>query len=622
MQEVSGTNNRILEINVTKRSFKIITIPEEDRKKYLGGKGLALKLLYDRLTQGTDPLGEDNIFIVTTGVLIGTGAPNSSRFSAVTKSPLTGIITSSSCGGPFGNALKTSGWDGIIVRGSSADPIYLNIDSSGVKFIDCTELWGKTTGETSEIFEKEGGGSLVIGPAGENGVLFANVASGSRFLGRGGMGAVLGSKKIKAIVAKGGEFRIVPRNKDKFKKISKRGFKFIKKNYFTSVSYNKFGTLWHTSSNNDSGILPVRNFSDGRNADAYRISGEYVRENHKTSFHSCKNCTILCGHKGEFNGKITKVPEYETTALLGSNLGIFDIEKVSEWNDICNEMGMDTISTGGTLSYVMEAVEKGLISYPLKFSSPDNIKDTLYDIAHKRGFGAEIALGSRNLSRKYGGREFAVEVKGLEISGYDPRGSVGMGLNYAVANKGGCHLSSAVFGLEIVTGYLNPGTTKNKAFYVSFLENIFPVVNSLHTCQFTIYPYILEALRFRYLPAPIVKICLLYFPKIAKSFFSMRIYSGLFSAVTGINLSDSKFIKAGERIHILERYMNTREGIRKKDDSLPEKLLKNTRESSKSDKPLDLNKMLKKYYKIKKYDKDGIPTKKILKKLDINTKKN
>lgn len=618
MDDISGTSNRILEIDVTDKTFKKIDIPEKYRKTYIGGKGLALKLLYDRLTPGTDPLGSENIFIVTTGVLIGTGAPNSSRFSAVTKSPLTGIITSSSCGGPFGNALKTSGWDGIIVKGSSVDPIYLKLDSSGVKFINCPELRGVNTGTVSEKLEKEGEGSLVIGPAGENRVLYANIASGSRFLGRGGMGAVLGSKNIKAIVARGSEFRIIPKNKNMFKKISKRGFDYIRKNHFSYELYRKFGTLMHTNSNNISGILPVRNFSDGRSSEAYRISGEYVKENHKTLFHSCKNCTILCGHKGEFKGKITSVPEYETTALLGSNLGIFDIEKISEWNDICSDMGMDTISTGGTLAYIMEAIEKGLIDYPLKFGSSDNIKNTLYDIAYKRGFGAEIALGTRKLSEKYGGREFAMEIKGLELSGYDPRGSIGMGLNYAVANRGACHLSSSIFGLEITTGLLNPKSIKGKHIIVKFFEDLFSAINSLHTCQFTTYAYLLETPFIKFTPFPILKFFMSNFPSLAIKFLDASIYSGLWSSITGIKLSNSEFLKAGERVHILERLMNTREGIRKEDDTLPAKILLNRRESIKEDKPFPLKKMLKKYYKIRKYNREGIPTKKILLKLGIN----
>jgi len=616
MKAVWGMRNRVLEIDLSKRDFKEIGITEEDRRNYLGGKGLALKLLYDRLKPGIDPLGEENIFIVTTGVLIGTGAPNSSRFSAVSKSPLTGIITSSSCGGPFGNALKTSGWDGLIVRGRSDLPLILSIDSSGVKFIKAHDIWGKTIPETGKILSGYGKGSLAIGPAGENLVRFANISSGGRYLGRGGLGAVLGSKMIKGIVAKGGEYKIIPKNRERFKKFSSRGFKYIKNNYYTNQKYKKFGTLMHLDSNNRAGILPVRNFRESGSSDAEKITGEFVMGSRETAFRSCGNCSILCGHEGEFNGKVTSVPEYETTALLGSDLGVFDIDRISEWNDICGELGMDTISVGGTLAYVMEAAEKGLINSPLRFGSPDHISNTLNDIAYLKGFGAEMALGSKELSRKYGGEEFCITVKGLEIGAYDPRGSIGMGLNYAVANRGGCHLSSAIFGLEITTGYLDPEKAINKADYVAFLENAIAAINSLHTCQFTLYPYILESLRLRYIPIPILKVILHFFPFIAKLFFDWSIYSGLFSSTTGIKLSNRGFLRAGERTHTLERYMNTREGITSEEDVLPGRFMtENSRRPGLT--PFPLKKMIKKYYRIRKYDANGIPRRSRLKYLGI-----
>lgn len=616
MESILGVRNRVLEIDLSKRDFKEIGITEEDRQNYLGGKGLALKLLYDRLKPGIDPLGEENIFIVTTGVLIGTGAPNSSRFSAVSKSPLTGIITSSSCGGPFGNALKTSGWDGLIVRGRSDLPLILSIDSSGVKFIKADDIWGKTIPETGKILSGYGKGSLAIGPAGENLVRFANISSGGRYLGRGGLGAVLGSKMIKGIVAKGGEYKIIPKNRERFKKFSARGFKYIKNNYYTNQKYKKFGTLMHLDSNNRAGILPVRNFRESDSSDAEKITGEFVMGTRETAFRSCGNCSILCGHEGKFNGRVTSVPEYETTALLGSDLGIFDIDRISEWNDICGELGMDTISVGGTLAYVMEAAEKGLINSPLRFGSPDHISNTLKDTAYLRGFGAEMALGSKELSKKYGGEEFCITVKGLELGAYDPRGSIGMGLNYAVANRGGCHLSSAIFGLEITTGFLNPKKTTNKAEYVAFLENAFAAINSLHTCQFTLYPYILESLRLRYIPIPILKVIIRFFPFIAKLFFDFSIYSGLFSSITGIKLSNRDFLRSGERTHILERYMNTREGITSDEDVLPGRLMtENSRRSGLT--PFPLKKMVKKYYMIRKYDANGIPRRSRLKYLGI-----
>lgn len=616
MKKIIGTSNRIIEIDLDNRQFKIITVSEDDRKKFVGGKGLALKLLFDRLKPGTDPLGPENIFIVTTGVLIGTGAPNSARFSAVSKSPLTNIITHSSCGGPFGNALKTSGFDGLILKGKSEKPVCLEIDSSGVRFRNAENIWGKTTSETTDFLKNYGKGSLTIGPAGENSVSFANIASGDRFLGRGGLGAVLGSKNVKGIVAKGGEFSIIPRNKKKFDKISKKGFIYIKKNYYSGNLYKNFGTLLYVKSNNSAEILPVNNFSASSSKNSKKISGEYVKENFNTKYQSCKNCTILCGHTGTFKGKKSKVPEYETTALLGSNLGIFDIERISEWNDICSEMGLDTISTGGTLAYIMEASERGLIHSKLKFGNPDNITETIYDIALMRNSGTEFSRGSRYLSEKYGGKEFAIQVKGLEIGGYDPRGSFGMGLNYAIANRGGCHLSSTIFGLEVTTGLLKSNTTRNKAFYVHLLENIFAAINSLHTCHFTIYPYLLESLRLRYIPRWILKFVMLNFPLISKQFFSLRIYSGLFSSVTGLKFSGRSFFKIGERVHILERFMNCREGITSKDDILPDKLM-NKSSNGKLSHPFPLKKMLKKYYKIRKYENDGKPSKHILLKLGI-----
>ncbi|MCK5222225.1 MAG: aldehyde ferredoxin oxidoreductase C-terminal domain-containing protein, partial [Candidatus Aminicenantes bacterium] len=325
-----------------------------------------------------------------------------------------------------------------------------------------------------------------------------------------------------------------------------------------------------------------------------------------------------CGHSGEFNGKRTSVPEYETTSLLGSNLGIFDIDKISEWNDKCGELGIDTISAGGTIAYVMEASEKGLLNSPLRFGNSDHITKTIEDISFSRGFGSEMAKGSRKLSEKYGGKEFCMTVKGLEMSAYHPEGSSGMGLNYAVANRGGCHLSSTIFGLEIDTNFLNPLKTYRKAIYVEMLENIFSGINSLHTCHFTIYPYMLESIRLRYIPKPLVKFFMLLLPSIAKLFIDVTMYSGLFSSVTGIKISAEDFLSSGKRIHVLERYLNTREGISIVDDTLPEKIISGGIRG-KVQKPYPLQKMLHQYYKIRKYDENGIPRKSSLKRLGIDT---
>ena len=283
---------------------------------------------------------------------------------------------------------------------------------------------------------KSEAGMLVIGPAGENLVRFANIATGDRFLGRGGMGAVLGSKNLKAIVALGGSYKISPVDKLAFEKLKKKATAYINRNRITGGLYRSYGTPANVALSLKAGILPVNNFSDGTHAQALQISGEETKKNRETSHHTCKPCTILCGKKGMFGGQQLPAPEYETLCLLGSNLGIFDIEKISEWNRICGEMGMDTISAGGTLAWVMEAAQRGLVQSDLKFGSPEGISQALLDTAYGKGFGREMAQGSRSLSEKYGGTSFAMHVKGLELAGYDPRGSFGHGLAYAVANRG------------------------------------------------------------------------------------------------------------------------------------------------------------------------------------------
>ena len=622
-KEIFGTSNNILEIDVSSRTYKEIQISDEDRRLYLGGKGLGLKLLYDRLKPEIDPLGKENIIIFTTGVILGTGAPNSGRFSAVTKSPLTGIITSSSCGGPFGMALKTSGWDGIIVKGTSSEPVLIKLDSNSVEFIECTEHWGKDTIEIQKVTKQYGTGAIVIGPAGENLVKYANIASGHRFLGRGGMGAVLGSKKIKGIIAKGKEFKIVPIDKKNFKRTVKKATSYINNNLITSRTYRDYGTVSNVEQCNKGGILPVRNFTSGSHKDSYMISGQYYKEKFNTKYYSCKQCAILCGHKGSFSTndpqkqKVLPVPEYETAGLMGSNLEIFDAEKIAEWNDICGRMGMDTISAGGTLGWAMEAGEKNIFKTELKFGKTDHISDALNDIAYRKGKNKELADGSRFLSEKYGGKDFAIHVKGLEMGAYDPRGTFGMGLNYAVANRGACHLSTAIFSLEVFFNLLSPDTNRSKAPLIKFFENFNTAINSLHTCQFTAYAYTLEPFIVKYVPAPILKFFMQNIPQIALKFLDISIYPKLWSSITGIKLSSNDLLKAGERVHILERYMNTREGISKKDDILPGRLLNEPRKDDPRGLVIKLDKMLKKYYQLRGYDDNGIPKKEILEKLKI-----
>jgi aldehyde:ferredoxin oxidoreductase len=620
LKEIIGTSNRILEINLTTNEVNVFKITEKDRKLYMGGKGLGLKLLYDRMKPGTDPLGEENILAIMMGVYIGTGAPCSGRFAAITKSPLTRIFASSYCGGPFGIAYKTAGYDGLLITGRSEKPVYVVIDANNVTFEDASALWGKDTRDTQEALnlgKKEG--ALVIGPAGENKVLYANIASGHRYLGRGGFGAVMGAKNLKAIVARGKEYKIVPKNREKFNKLKRKAARYINNNFFTADQYRTYGTAANVKYCNKDGALPVKNFREGSHERALEVSGEAMKEKYTFQPGTCIPCSIRCGHKGTLkDGRVYQIPEYQTTALFGPNLGMFNTDDIIQWNDLCGRMGMDTISAGTTLSYVMEAGEKGLLKTKLTFGSPEGIEKTLVDIAYRRDQGDELANGTRWLSQKYGGSEFAMQVKGMEMSAYDPRASWGQGLAYAAANRGGHHLSAFLVAQEVFFHFLKPYTTRARVPFVCFFESLFSAINSLNTCIFTPFAFILEAGAAKYTPNPLLGFLMQNMPGLALKLTDVSMYSKFFEAITGITLSPGDMLRAGHRIHTLERYMNTREGISRKDDTLPERFLKEGRANDPGKRTVPLEKMLARYYRRRGYDDNGIPTHKTLKKLNID----
>ena len=428
----------------------------------------------------------------------------------------------------------------------------------------------------------------------------------------------MGAKNLKAIVARGGACKYVAYDADAFKKYRRRALKKINRNRYTAELYRNLGTNANVRFCNDGGILPVRNFRYGSHEHAQKIFGETLRDKYQAKTSSCKACAILCGHKGTMNGANGHpIPEYESTALLGPNLGIFDSDRIVDWNGLCSKLGLDTITTGVTLSYLMEAGENGLIPTTLKFGSPDGISETIEDIAHRRGQGDELANGSRWLSQKYGGVEFAMHVKGLEMAAYDPRGSWGQGLAYAVANRGGCHLSATIFALEVFMKYLNPTTTRAKAKFVRFFESLYSAVNSLQTCLFTGYAYILEDPIVKYSPAPLLKLSMQNFPGLSTKVINIREFIKLFEAVTGIKLSRGEFLRVGDRIQTLERYMNTLEGISRADDTLPGRFLNQNGSANGRNHAVPLERMITQYYKIRGYDNNGIPTATTLKKYGI-----
>ena len=380
----------------------------------------------------------------------------------------------------------------------------------------------------------------------------------------------------------------------------------------SGVFYRKYGTNSNVNLNREHGLLPVRNFRGLDLPGVEAISGERIAERHTTGFLACKSCSILCGHKGKFSGTEKPVPEYETVGMFGANLGILDPERIASLNQTCTHLGLDTMSTAGTLAWAMEATEKGLFASPLRFGDPEGIEAVLHDIAARRGLGAELALGSRRLSEKYGGAEFAIQVKGLEMAAYDPRGAWGQGLSYAVANRGACHLSSATFAVETFLGLARPQTWRGKAAVVVFFENLVAAVNSMHLCLFTTFPFGLEPALVRLTPRFLMRPALAVLARVATRLMDVSLWPELYRSVLRRKLGSAAFLRAGARVHILERHMNVREGINRKDDTLPARFLTEGRANDPKRSTVPLAKMLDRYYRLRGFDRDGKPTARLL----------
>jgi aldehyde:ferredoxin oxidoreductase len=624
---IKGYAGRILEVDLGNRSFAFKPLDEETARLYIGGKGYGTRLLYDRTEAGIDPLGPENPLIFATGPLNGSVAPQSNRFAVVCKSPLTGGIGNATCGGSFALGMKKAGIDVLIVDGRSATPVRLEIDGDRdeVRFADAAELWGKGTYETQEILGKKQY-HAVIGPAGENQVLFAGIVSNERIAGRTGVGAVMGSKRLKAVSVTGSR-KLDMEDPEKFKEYTKGIRKLFKEHPVLGSSMKRYGTGAIVNTTNARNIIPTRNFKYGSFRDAMKISGEYMEEHGLVGVKSsCMHCPVTCGRDVEVGGAgRVKGPEYETLALMGTNLEIGDLEKVCEWNYRADDLGMDTISLGATLSFAMELRERGMLDVGIAFGDPAGVTELIEDIGHRRGLGDDLANGTKRMSEKYGGVEFAMHVKGLELSAYDPRGSFAQGVEYATTNRGGCHVQGASMYMESVGPLtINPQNLKLKADIPIVQQNLACAINSMVLCIFTTYGIMPKAIHemdpnsFRY-------------KAIATVFENMgpllRLVMGLKSKpmlwfekwltyITGETFSGGHLQEIGARIFNLERMYNLREGFTARDDTLPYRILhESTFKHMTSGHPLD--QLLPKYYKNRGWDADGVPTQRTLERLQV-----
>jgi len=586
-----GWTGRLLRVDLSTQNTSIEEINEEILHLYLGGRGLGAYLVYTEVPPDTDPLSPENILAFCTGAMTGVRVPTGGRSSMSTLSPLTGTIFDANSGSQFGVRLRWAGYDALVITGKSDNPVWLEISAAGAQIHPADHLWGLDIPKTVEQLRTKDSGVVSIGPAGENQVLFASIADeGGRSYGRGGVGAVMGSKNLKAIVACGKD-RPGIANQEIYNFVNYEAGKMVAASPRTSQGLPEFGTSVLVNLMNWYGVLPTRNFQQGEFEHAERISGERLRDEFLTKRGACWSCPIGCKRKTKTRHEEGEGPEYETIYALGSSLGIDDFETVIEANYLCNRLGMDTISCGATIACSMELAQRGILDTELAFGRADLLLKTIEDVAYRRGLGDYIAEGSKRLSIRFGMPETAMQVKGLEFPAYDPRGMQGQGLLYATSNRGACHLRGNMLGPELLGApkMLDRHASSGKAGILIVIQHTNAVIDSIGMCKFVNFA-------------------------IGDDFFAR-----LMRAVTGVKYEVQDLQLAGERIWNLERLYNLRAGFSREDDTLPPRFLSEPlKEGGSAGHVVHLDEMLAEYYRFRGWTSEGVPTSKKLETLGLN----
>ena len=449
---MAGWSEKILEIDLSTKTVKTYPLDMEMARQFVGGRGLGARLLWDLVGPQVDPLAPENVLIFTAGPLTATGYQTSNRFSVTTKSPQTGTVLDSNSGGFWGMQFRKTGHDVLIVRGKSEAPVWIEIKDADVTFHDASDLWGMRVYAVTEKLGQNNNkrNVLCIGPAGENLSRMAAIMNDrERAAARGGPGAVMGSKNLKAIVVEGSE-RPVTADKDQYKFLMYETKKLLAASPLTSQALPEFGTVVMMNIVNNIGALPTRNSQQTQFEGAEAISGESLTEKYLVKNQACWACPIGCTRISKTDKVEGEGPEFETTWAFGAACGIDDLAAIIEANSLCNDLGLDTISTGSTIACAMEMSEKGYIDSDLRFGRADLLARSVEDIAYRRDLGAEMTEGSLRMATKFGHPEFSMSAKGLEMPAYDPRGMQGQGLLFATSNRGGCHMRGNMLGPEVL----------------------------------------------------------------------------------------------------------------------------------------------------------------------------
>lgn len=633
-----GYMGRVLQINLSTGDVTDYPWTDKDRDLYIGGKTMAAKILYDTLTGRENAYSEENPLIISTGPLTGTGAPSSSRFNISSLSPQTGFISSSNCGGTFGYHLKRAGIDALIITGRREERTWIEIDNGSVTFHNADDLWGTRVTECQRLLAEKMSskrgcdinfGKLCIGPAGENLVRYSAVISDERAAGRTGMGAVLGWKNVKAIAVCGNHDTPV-HDPSATKKWCQKWFRYLRNHPLTGNQLPRMGTAGLVSSMQMRGLLATKNYTEGRFEHFDKVNGETLAEEYNIVNKGCLSCPIKCARTVTVEGEDVKGPELETLGLLGGGILNKDLYHILKWNKELDDLGLDTISASNTLAYAMEANERGLWNNGLKFGDIEGISKIWDDIAYRRGIGNELAEGSKRLSEKYGGKEFAMQSKGLELAAYEPRRAVGQGLGYAVSNRGGCHLNGGY--LVILEGLglnIDAQTPHAKADFTMMFQDLMEMISATGQCLFTSYAFFpgflitrpngaIATAANKLLPHLGWAIRLMNkFPRVLAFHLPVFHHTKMMQKAVGMPMTFGKYLQTGERGFNLERAVNVRFGVSAAKDSLPKRLTDVPQDPNDPRTRVPLEQMKKIYYQARGWDKSGIPTCRTLKKLKI-----
>jgi len=608
-----GWHGRILRINLTDGNIREETFSEETARKYFGARGLAIKVLLEGMDPQADPLSPEALLIMATGPLTSTPAPTGNRYLAIAKSPLTGALAYSNSGGIFPTMMKRSGYDLFVFEGRAEKPVYLFVDERKAELRDAAHLWGQDTHTTEDLVRAETSDDTCvacIGPAGERLALIAAIINDKhRAAARSGVGAVMGSKNLKAVAVRG-DLRPALHDEKALKTVVLEANRQLGADIKKGSTMRIYGTSYVPDVTNEAGIFPTFNFQYGQFEGTPRINGPFLKEHFLIRHSGCYGCPLACARLTRVDGAIWgeqyagqgEGPEYETIGSLGSACGIDNMAAITKANYLCNELGLDTISVGLTIACAMEMYTKGIlteaqIGRPLPFGDAEGLLEMVRQAARREGFGDQIAQGSWRLANKYGHPEMSITAKKQEFPSYDARGLKGMGLLYATSNKGASHMAGDTAYTELfgVGKKIDGLTYEGKAELVKHFQDVFTLMDSAGVCVFVAVRYTLDVLN-GYVPDRLVK---------------------MINHATGSDYTPQSLMQAAERVYTLERLFLTRAGISRKDDTLAPRMAEPMPAGPLEGETFELERLLDDYYIARGWDQNGIPTRERLERLGI-----